>query len=112
MSENSMPQDLLGWLRLIEIRPELYLGCKDLRALNHLVAGYELAKLEQGAKPEEWLDGFRLWLARRYKDSRSLNWCSLILCNEVLYEDPERALMRFYELLHLYLEEDYGTEQI
>lgn len=107
----SVPQDLLGWLKQIELRPEMYLGCRDLRALRHLITGYEIAKLEHGIKEDEWLSNdFCVWLAKRYQDSRNIDWCDLILCNEVLYENPQRALSRFYELLHLYLEETHGTE--
>lgn len=76
-----MDIDLL--LNIIEERPELFIGGRDIHALRHLLSGYILAMEEQNpACRDKLLSGFTAYLARKYDDNRDYDWATLIAAHE------------------------------
>ena len=100
--------DLLEFVLKIEERPGLWIGNTDTGYLFQFLSGYCLAKSEgeDGFKGHfvseygKWLfDDFRIYLATKYKDSRTFNWAGLIINNE-----PDgNSTDAFFRLLHEYL---------
>ena len=81
-SEASCP-NLDSLLRRIEPRPELFIGSRDIRALSHFLNGYIWAAKEEHPNFDDWIHtDFQSWLARKYNDIRTLNWCGLIRLHE------------------------------
>ena len=60
--------------------PELYIGTRDIHRLRAFLSGYCQACGEQSAESSEsWLwEDFRIYLAQKYSDCRSLDWAGLI----------------------------------
>lgn len=68
----------------ITARPELYVGSRDLRLIYAFVSGYLLAAAERGERQYEYMHGFQEFIARRFSEERSLNWCDILIerCGE------------------------------
>lgn len=102
---------LLKLLVEVEKRPAIYIGSKDLRCLDNFLFGYRLAKREEDNTFGIWFeDDFRTYLARKYKDKRSLNVAGLIIENE----RDGNSTDTFFRLLHEFLnehEENLTSEQ-
>jgi len=75
---------MLELLRKIEMRPELYIGCRDIHRLRAFLSGYSMAGGERDpGYSDDWLwQDFRAWLAERYDDRRASDWATLIADHE------------------------------
>lgn len=68
---------------LLESNPALYIGSHGIAALDQFLGGYALAQLEENPMFDNWLQNeFTPWLAEKYHDTRTLNWCGLIRAHE------------------------------
>jgi hypothetical protein len=93
--------NLLKLLAEVENRPEVYIGCKNIRFLSHFLSGYCMARVEESPEYGNWLFGdFREFLAKKYQDNRSFDWASLIIEHEI----DGNSTDAFFRLLHEYLE--------
>lgn len=86
----------LELLRIIEKRPELYIGYRDIHRLRAYLSGYGHAACTH----DDWLwNGFRQWLADRYSDTRAFDWATLI----AEHEPDGHSTDAFFRLLNEYL---------
>jgi hypothetical protein len=85
----------------VEIRPEIYIGNKDLKCFDCFLFGYRFAKQEKDIEYGNWWhDDFRAYLAAKYNDKRTLNVAGLIIENE----KDGNSTDTFFRLLHEFLE--------
>lgn len=75
--------ELRTLLKLIELKPELYIGNNDIMALRHFLSGYIGASKEVDPNYDDWLfSDFRNHLAQKYRDNRDYDWATLIAAHE------------------------------
>ena len=84
----------------IKPRPELYIGTRDVQRLRAFLSGYCQACEEMMSDCSgSWLwDGFRLYLAQKYSDCRSLDWAGLL----EHHEPDGQSTDAFFRLLEEY----------
>ena len=84
-------------LSKMESRPQLWVGNDGIRGLRHFLCGYIMSQKEYFPAYQDWLfSDFTIFLAKKYKDNRGLDWASLIEKNEVDCNLTER----FFSLIH------------
>lgn len=91
-----MPMDFNTMLSEIEKRPELYVGNGGITALRHYLCGYICAKEEHIPDySNNFFSEFNAHLARKYNDTRSVDWACLIQTHEP-DGDSTQAFFRLY----------------
>lgn len=94
--------DLTEVIELLEFRPELYIGSRDIRDLLHFLNGFCFAAKQENPGFDDWLQGdFQKYLARKYRDTRTVNWCHLIRDHEPDGDSTDA----FFRLAHEFLDQ-------
>ena len=94
---HSAVPDLCGLLKLLEPQPALYTGSRDIRDLDQFLNGFCFAAMQEHPGFDDWLHGdFRLYLAKKYADTRTVNWCRLIRDHEPDGDSTDA----FFRLVH------------
>jgi hypothetical protein len=97
-------------LKNIKKRPSAYLYNPSITHLHTLLAGYDLAKMEQNIPPTEQdfeFDKFQQWIQKKYDILSTLSWATIILENS---QDEKDALNKFFELFEEFTNEVSQTE--
>lgn len=93
---------ILDFIKNVKKCPPMYLGEYSLTKLFHQLRGLEYGYYEvcNNTQPENPLNGFTEFIANKYKDTRSFNYCSLILA----YSGNEKeALNNFFNYFDEYI---------
>lgn len=74
---------LLSFIRRMRVRPGMYLGSEEVRALDLYLTAYAQARLdlglpEHGPGEERLLPCFQQWLEKRLKTTDTRGWWGLI----------------------------------
>lgn len=94
--------DLIGLLKLLEPRPELYIGNRDITALDQFLGGFCFAAMQEHPGFDNWLHrDFRDHLAEKYADTRTVNWCHLIRD----HEPDGHSTDAFFRMVHEFLDQ-------
>lgn len=94
--------DLTEVVELLEFRPELYIGSRDIRDLFHFLNGFCFAAEQEDPAFDDWLQrDFREYLARKYRDTRTVNCCHLIRDHEPDGDSTDA----FFRLAHEFLDQ-------
>lgn len=93
---------LVEELRLIELRPAMYIGKKSLTTLHDYMMGYKTCLQRLGYSTMIFSGEFHAYAEKRYGKQNSFGWYGLIR-NEL--PDEEQAFDKFFALLHDYLNE-------
>lgn len=87
-------------VELLEPRPELYIGSRDIRDLFHFLNGFYFAAVQEDPDFDNWLQGdFQDYLEQKYGDNRTINWCHLIRDHEPDGDSTDA----FFRLVHEFL---------
>ena len=99
-------ESLYKLLYKIKVKPALFFGVQypSLERLNEFIGGYTFRQAEIDSRPcdEYFYNGFREFVAQKYKITLSRSWRSIIDFHSVSADD---AWETFYKLLDEYLGE-------
>lgn len=99
---HSAVPDLMGLIKLLEPRPPLYIGSRDIRDLDQFIGGFRFAAMQEHPGFDDWLHrDFRDYLAEKYADTRTVNWCHLIRD----HEPDGNSTDAFFRLIHEFLDQ-------
>ena len=94
-------------LEKIQKSPEMYLGRPSVSDLFMFLAGYELARSEQGIEltdaEESFWDEFQPWLQRKLEASAVTSWAKLIMLS---CHDEKAGVELFFRLLDEFSQRD------
>ncbi len=93
---------ILDFIKDVKKCPPMYLGEYSLTKLFHQLRGLEYGYyiVCKNTQPENPLNGFTEYMAKKYKDTRSFNYCSLILAYS---ENEKEALNNFFNFFDEYI---------
>ncbi len=93
---------ILDFINDVKKCPPMYLGEYSLTKLFHQLQGLEYGYYTvcKNTQPENPLNGFTEYIAKKYMDTRSFNYCSLILAHS---KNEKEALDSFFDFFDEYI---------
>ena len=95
-------QRIIELLYKIKENPICYVGKLDIERLYFLLSGYILAMNEfENVWQSDFTEQFQAFVAKKYNDKDTLNWCSIIQ----KHHSQDETFNVFYELLDEFVEQ-------
>lgn len=88
----------------IEQMPGIFLERESISLLSAFLNGYIIGLSNHNPKPNQILEGFQKYIAKKYKIRTNHSWSQIILFME---QDERRAFWKFYELFYDFLKDHH-----